>query len=85
MYRYGYRRYFFGKVSVPISSLLLKYRVPSSACIPLKTSVKSKKMLGSEIPGQDGVIFQGEFNSPLISSLVENSPESPPVGNQGPR
>ena len=32
MYRYRYRQYFFSKVSVPISSLLLKYRVPSSAC-----------------------------------------------------
>ena len=30
MYRYRYRRYFFSKVSVPISLLLLKYRVPSS-------------------------------------------------------
>ena len=30
MYRYRYRRYFFSKVLVPISSLLLKYRVPSS-------------------------------------------------------
>ena len=30
MYRYRYRRYFFGEVSVPITSLLLKYRVPSS-------------------------------------------------------
>ena len=31
MYRYRYRRYFSSKVSVPISSLLLNYRVPSSA------------------------------------------------------
>ena len=31
MYRCRYRRYFFGKVSVPTSPLLLKYRVPSSA------------------------------------------------------
>jgi len=30
MYRYRYRRYFFSEVSVPISSLLLKYRVPTS-------------------------------------------------------
>jgi len=30
MYRFRYRCYFFSKVSVPISSLLLKYRVPTS-------------------------------------------------------
>ena len=30
MYRHRYRRYFFSKVLIPISSLLLKYRVPSS-------------------------------------------------------
>ena len=43
LYRYRYRRYFFGKVSVPISLVLLKYRVPTSAyCIGLTPDTTDK-------------------------------------------
>ena len=60
------------------------------SCIPMKTLVKNKKKVftfshvlyssaGSENPGEDGVIFQGVFNSPT-ENLVKNSP---PVGNKG--
>jgi len=46
MYRYRYRRYFFSKVSVPISSLLLKYRVPTSELPTMNITAKANEHYG---------------------------------------
>ena len=50
-----------------ISHLCFKLNQTSAA----KTGVLQKKIftVGSKIPGQDGVVFQGVFNSPPVGNL----------------